>query len=47
MGDILQIEIGAQNIALSLREQVKHQKLCFTDLIDSPLGTLIVSQIAI
>jgi hypothetical protein len=47
MGAILQIEIGAQNIALSLREQVKRQTLCFTDLIDSPLGPLIVSQVTI
>ena len=45
MGKLVQFEMSAVNLALSLREQIRRQRLCITDEFPTPAGPAVVSRI--
>jgi len=45
MGKLVQFEMSAVNLALSMREQIRRQRLCVTDEFPPPDGQAVVSRI--
>lgn len=45
MGKIIQFETSGSNLGLSLREELRRQKLCYVDQIPTPTGPLVVSRL--
>jgi hypothetical protein len=45
MGKLVQFEMSAVNLVLSMREQIRRQRLCVTDEFPTPAGRAVVSRI--